>query len=60
MYIIKSNNYVYLNISVVEPWFRSVSIEQLSLHMVKVKVMQFLYRSGQTLRVPGSFKTIGT
>jgi len=58
MYFIKSNNYTYMKISAVEPWFRSVSVEQLSLHMVKVKIKQFLYRSGQTLRVPRGFKTI--
>jgi len=49
-----------MKISAVEPWFRSVNAEQFSMHMVKVKVKQFLYKSGQTLRVPGGFKTIGT
>ena len=51
-----------MKISAVEPWFRSVSVEQFSMHMVKVKVKvkQFLYKSGQTLRVPGGFKTTST
>jgi hypothetical protein len=47
-----------MKISAVEPWFRSVSVEQFSMHMVKVQLKQILYRSGQTLRVPGGFEQL--